>query len=88
MKTTILERDNDTRKLKVRFEQDDVVHDRFVNGCYKGNTFDKAATDARIADVARGVAYKIGVGVVTNVVEQPMPEPLEAPAEPVAPTED
>jgi hypothetical protein len=84
MKTTILEREDDTRRLKVRFEQDDIVHDRFVNGCYDaGGAFDAQATDARITEVARGVAVKISVGAITNP-----PPPVEIEAAPaVEPTD-
>ena len=38
-----------------------------VNVCFEadGTTYDSDATDARIAEVAAGVAHKIAVGVIS-----------------------
>lgn len=66
MKTTIGAYDKATHTVPVRFEHAGIVHDRPVNACLtaKGG-YDKAATEERVADVARGVEHKIAVGAIT-----------------------
>lgn len=55
-----------TRTVKVTFSQGDIVHERTVNACLdEGGEYDAAATEARVAEVARGVAHKIALGVIT-----------------------
>jgi len=58
-----------TRTVPVRFEHQDVTHDRAVNACLKAGAYDAKATAARVDQVALGVAAKIELGVIT------MPEP-------------
>ncbi|WP_066725213.1 hypothetical protein [Sphingomonas pituitosa] len=67
MKTTINSVDASAGTASVTFEHDGITHTRDVNICRtaKGK-FDAAATDARIADVARGVEVKIAAGAITN----------------------
>jgi hypothetical protein len=66
---TINETITGIRDIEVTFTQDDpeVTHTRMVNVCFEadGTTYDSNATDARIAEVAAGVAHKIAVGVIS-----------------------
>jgi len=72
----------DTRSVPVTFTAGDVEHKRDVNAVLKDDgTYDRAATKARVEEVARGVAHKIGLGVIT--VPQPEPE-VPAATEPTA----
>jgi hypothetical protein len=61
----------------VTFEHAGITHTRDVNACLttKGK-YDAAATEARIADVARGVEVKIAAGAITNAPPQE-PAPTE-----------
>jgi len=69
--------DPDTRSVPVTFISGEIVHKRSVNAVLKDDgSYDQAATQARVDDVARGVAAKIALGVITN----PQPEP-ETPAD-------
>lgn len=69
--------DPDTRSVPVTFTSGEIVHTRSVNAVLKDDGgYDKAATKARVDDVARGVAHKIELGVITN----PPPAP-ELPAD-------
>ncbi len=71
MKITIGAFDATTRTVAVRFEHDDVTHDRPVNACLdKAGGYDAKATAARVDQVALGVAAKIELGVITT------PEPV------------
>jgi hypothetical protein len=45
---------------------------------------DKAATRARVEQVALGVAHKIALGVIAEPVPEPTPEPAPDPAGPAA----
>lgn len=65
--------DANTRSVPVTFTSGDIKHERSVNAVLKDDgTFDKAATKARVDEVARGVAHKIGLGVLTAPVgEEP-----------------
>lgn len=68
--------DSESRSVSVTFTSGDIKHERRVNAVLKDDgTYDKAATKERVAEVARGVAHKIGLGVIT----MPPPEP-EMPA--------
>ncbi|GLV28492.1 hypothetical protein TomTYG75_10140 [Sphingobium sp. TomTYG75] len=71
-----------TRTVPVAFTSGDIVHKRAVNAVLKEDgSYDRAATKARVAEVALGVAHKIGLGVIT----MPQPEPaLPGDAEPAA----
>lgn len=78
MKTTINSTNAGTGKVSVTFEHAGVTHTRDVNICLNAKgKYDAAGTEARIADVARGVEVKIATGAITN----PPPEPVPAAAE-------
>jgi hypothetical protein len=66
---TITETTSGIRDIEVTFTQDDpeITHTRMVNVCFEsdGTTYDSDATDARIAEVAAGVAHKIAAGVIS-----------------------
>ena len=66
---TITETTSGIRDIEVTFTSDDpaITHTRMVNVCFEadGTTYDSDATDARIAEVASGVAHKIAVGVIS-----------------------
>lgn len=67
MQTTIAPYETDARTVDVTFEQDGVTHSRSVNACFdEAGAYDEAATEARVAEVALGVANKIALGVITN----------------------
>lgn len=62
----------DTRSVPVTFTKGEIVHKRDVNAVLKDDgSYDRAATKARVEEVARGVAHKIAAGVIT----MPAPEP-------------
>lgn len=74
MKITIGTYDATTRAVAVTFEQGEIQHHRSVNACLDPEgSYDEAATEARIDDVARGVAQKILVGAITEP-ELPLPD--------------
>ncbi len=78
MKTDIGPYDADTRTVPVTFDPDGVAHQRPVNACHGlDGTYDRLATAARIAEVARGVAVKIAIGVIDpdSVSTSPTPAP-------------
>lgn len=55
------------RTVEVTFTQGEIVHKRSVNACHDAaGDYDAAATEARVGEVARGVAHKIALGVITN----------------------
>lgn len=57
--------DKASRTVRVTFTSGDIVHERRVNACLKPDgSHDSKATKARIAEVASGVAVKIGLGVI------------------------
>jgi hypothetical protein len=68
---TISETLTGIRDIEVTFTEDattpSTTHTRMVNVCFgaDGTTYDEAATDVRIAEVAAGVAHKISVGVIS-----------------------
>lgn len=54
------------RSVAVTFRQSNVVHERQVNACHdESGAYDASATSQRIEEVARGVANKIALGVIT-----------------------
>ncbi|WP_278984615.1 hypothetical protein [Sphingobium yanoikuyae] len=64
----------DTQQVSVTFTSGDIVHKREVNAVLKASgAYDKAATAARVSEVATGVAVKIGLGVIK--VAPPVIEP-------------
>ena len=77
MQTDIGPYDPDTRTVPVTFTLGDLVHKRGVNACLKDGAYDQSATADRVAQVARGVAVKIELGVITD---QPEPDPVPPPA--------
>ena len=78
MKTTINSTDAGTGKASVTFEHAGVTHTRDVNICLNAKgKYDAAATEARIADVARGVEVKIAAGAITNLPAEPDPAATE-----------
>jgi hypothetical protein len=79
MKVSIGKFDAAARTVPVTFEHDGVTHKRDVNACLTGaGGYDKKATAERVEEVAKGVAHKIKLGVITN--PPPEPEVPEAPA--------
>lgn len=67
MKTTIGKFDSETGTVSVTFSHAGVTHRRAVNACLtEGGKYDKAATEARVAEVALGVEHKIALGVIAN----------------------
>lgn len=75
--------DAGSRSVPVTFTSGDIKHERHVNAVLKDDgTYDKAATKARVAEVALGVVHKIGLGVITVPSPEPeMPTSEETPAE-------
>ncbi len=70
MKITIGAYDPATRTVAAKFEQGDIVHDRTVNACHGADGgYDEAQTKARVDEVARGVAVKMGLGIIANAPE-------------------
>lgn len=66
--------DPDTRQVLVKFTMDGVEHSRSVNAVLtEDGEFDREGTEERIAELSRGVAEKIRLGVIRN----PEPEPEE-----------
>ncbi|GFM28145.1 hypothetical protein [Novosphingobium sp. PY1] len=64
----------ETRAVPVTFTSGEIVHKRDVNAVLKADgSYDKAATKARVEEVAMGVAHKIAAGVITK----PEPETAE-----------
>jgi hypothetical protein len=67
MQTTIGDFDAETKTVPVTFVHAGVTHERNVNACLDEGVYDEEATEARVADVARGVTVKIDIGVIVNV---------------------
>ena len=71
--------DSATKTVSVTFTAGEIVHTRDVNAVLKSSgAYDKAATAARVEQVANGVAAKIGLGVIKVAPPVVEPEP-EAP---------
>lgn len=69
--TEIGDYNSDTRSVPVTFTSGDIVHKRDVNAVLDDNdAYDAAATALRVAQVANGVAAKIGLGVIKAVVPE------------------
>lgn len=65
MKTTIGTYNPASKSVSVTFTEGDVRHERTVNAVLKEDgSYDRAATKARVAEVAMGVAVKISVGAI------------------------
>lgn len=64
---------SENRTVPVTFTSGDISHERTVNAVLKDDgSYDRTGTKARVEEVARGVAHKIGLGVIT--IAQPEPE--------------
>lgn len=81
MQTTIGPYDPATRTVPVTFTAGKLVHERTVNACLKDGGYDQATTADRVAQVARGVAVKMDLGVITD---QPEQAAVPVPAAPAA----
>lgn len=56
-----------TRTVPVTFTHAGVTHERPVNACLDAQGgYDEAETEARVYQVANGVARKIDIGAITN----------------------
>ncbi len=74
MKTIIGKFEPETSTVPVNFQHQGIRHKRSVNACLDDHGgYDRAATAARVVDVAAGVAHKIEIGVIG-------PEPATGPA--------
>ncbi|MGN6421976.1 MAG: hypothetical protein ACTHLA_01565 [Asticcacaulis sp.] len=66
MKTTIGKYNDKTRQVPVKFVEGGVTHNRDVNACHDDSgKYDAKATASRVEEVARGVAHKIAIGVIS-----------------------
>ena len=62
------------RTVPVKFTRGDVVHERSVNAVLTDDgKYDAKATKTRVAEVARGVAAKIDLGVIVAPIEDEAP---------------
>lgn len=62
--------DSEKRSVPVTFTSGEIEHKRDVNAVLKDDgSYDKTGTKVRVEEVARGVAAKIALGVIT------VPEP-------------
>ena len=69
----------DSRSVPVTFTGGDIVHARDVNAVLKDDgSYDKAATKARVAEVAQGVGHKIAAGVIAAPSPDTASEPQPA----------
>lgn len=72
--------DAETRTVPVTFTHGEIRHLRSVNACLdSAGNFDAEATEARIREVARGVAHKIAIGVIVAESDPVQPEAEEEP---------
>ena len=72
--------DPESRTVPVTFTSGETVHKRSVNAVLKADgSYDCAATKARVAEVAQGVAHKIAAGVINipKTVSEPGSDPAE-----------
>lgn len=74
---------SENRTVSVTFTRGDISHERTVNAVLKDDgSYDRTGTKARVDEVARGVAHKIGLGVITVPPSEPeTPITAETPAE-------
>lgn len=81
--TTIHAYDPDARAVGVTFTSGEIVHKRNVNAVLtEDGEYDQAATAERVAEVARGVAVKIDLGVIALPDPELDPEAGDDDAEP------
>lgn len=70
--------DSTTKTVPVTFTLGKIAHKRRVNAVIKPNgTHDRAATVARVDEVARGVAEKIRIGIITATPSPSIAPPAE-----------
>lgn len=70
---------SETKTVPVTFTAGEIVHNRDVNAVLKSSgAYDKTATATRVAEVANGVAAKIGLGVIKVAPPVVEPEPEAA----------
>lgn len=73
--------DPDTKSVPVTFTAGEIVYERRVNACLdEHGGYDAEATATRVAQVAQGVAVKIGLGVVKAAPPETHDEPIAEPA--------
>ena len=91
MEINIGKYDSTTKKVKVTFTEGTLVFERDVNACLddKGE-LDIESTEERVNDVAKGVAHKIAIGVITEVVKplEIIASEVTTPEEPISETND
>lgn len=74
--------DSDKRSVPVTFTSGEIEHNRSVNAVLDDNgTYDQAGTKARVEEVARGVAAKIELGVITVAEPEPELPAIDEPSE-------
>lgn len=71
MQTIIGTYNAETLAVPVTFVDQGVTHERHVNAVVTDGQYDPDETAERVADVARGVAVKIGLGVI---IDAPPPD--------------
>jgi hypothetical protein len=77
--------------VTVRFEQDNIIHERSVNAVFDDGVYNEEMTMARCEEVGRGVAHKIAMGAITPQSETPTapePTPIEEVVEEETPEEE
>lgn len=78
MKISIGSYDVNSRSVPVTFTEGDIIHRRSVNAVLNDKgAYDRAATKARVDEVAAGVAVKIAAGAIGNEPEAPLPASSE-----------
>jgi hypothetical protein len=65
MNITIGKFDDASKTVPVVFKAGAIVHRRQVNAVITDGGYDKAATAARVREVAAGVGHKIEIGVIS-----------------------
>lgn len=81
MKITINALEENERVVCVKFEYNDVTHERNVNAVFTDGVYDEEATAKRVEQVAAGVKIKIDSGIIQNVEEVIAPEEVVDPEE-------
>lgn len=60
----------DGEQVLVTFTDGSITHERHVNACFTDGSYDADATSERCKQVARGVARKIELGLISNSIEE------------------
>jgi hypothetical protein len=58
--------DLEGEQILVTFTDGTITHERHVNACFTDNSYDADATSERCKQVARGVARKIELGLISQ----------------------